>query len=124
MPALDLCRVSITNPVGCILESPNYLGSAAQVLAKPARPDHKPTLLRGKIMATADSSTGVRASVPVLLPVPPLEALAALVCAYESFQLLAMSESGHDAPVPIVLAELNHRLRHIVDQLDNMGLLS
>jgi hypothetical protein len=77
-------------------------------------------------MATADSSTGVRApvSVPVLLPVPPLEALAVLACAYESFQLLAMAEDGHDAPVPVVLLELNHRLRLIVDQLDAMGLLS
>jgi hypothetical protein len=76
-------------------------------------------------MVAVDSSTGVRASnsLSLLLPVPPIEALADLVGAYESFQLMAMFEDGHSAPVPIVLAQLNLRLRSIVNDLDDMGLL-
>jgi hypothetical protein len=69
-------------------------------------------------MATVNLSTVIRA------PIPALDALACLAGAYESFQLLAITEDGADAPVPAVLAELNNRLRSIVDELDKMGLLS
>jgi hypothetical protein len=69
-------------------------------------------------MADDDSSTVTRA------PIPVLDALAQLACAYESFQLLAMSEDGHSSPVPVVLAQLNFQLRSIVVELDAMGLLS
>ena len=69
-------------------------------------------------MATADFSTGVST------PIPALDDLANLAGAYEAFQLLAMSEDGHSSPVPVVLAELNNRLRSIVEALDYQGLLS
>ena len=66
-------------------------------------------------MADFDSTTGFSA------PISLLDELARLVCAYESFYLLALVEDGQSAPV---LCELNNRLRSIVDGLDSMGLLS
>jgi hypothetical protein len=69
-------------------------------------------------MADDDFTTGVPA------PIPLLDELACLASAYEAFYLLAQSEDGQSSPVPTVLAELNNRLRSIVDGLDAMGLLS
>lgn len=69
-------------------------------------------------MADADSSTGVSASSL------PLDELAFLADSYESLEILAFGEDGHNAPVPILLANLNKQLRHFLDKADGLGLLS
>lgn len=69
-------------------------------------------------MADANSNTGLSA------PIPVLDELASLAGAYESFLLLTFVEDGPTSPVPPVLAELNKRLRSIVNDLDSQRFLS
>lgn len=69
-------------------------------------------------MATADSSTASRASVP------SLDDLSFLADSYKALQLLAMSHDGHDSPVSLVLFQLNKQFEVYLDQADKAGLLS
>jgi hypothetical protein len=95
---------------------------ALPVLGKPARSDHKLTYSRGKIMATADSSTVTRApvSVPDLLP---FDALAFLLDSYEALAELTSSYSPH-SPVQTLLDCNNRHFRLLIDDLNRRGLLS
>ena len=78
-------------------------------------------------MATANSSTGSRAPVPVdVLPAsfPKLDDLAYLADSYKALQSLAMSHDGDDSPVALVLSQLNKQFEFYLDQADKAGLLS
>lgn len=54
----------------------------------------------------------------------PFDGLADLADSYESLETLAFGEDGHNAPVPILLANLNKQLRHFLAKADSLGLLS
>jgi len=69
-------------------------------------------------MATADSSTAIRASVSIL------DELSYLADSYKALQSLAILQDGRESNVSLLLHQLNKQFEFYLDQADKAALLS